>query len=63
MRPSAIVGARVVSRTGLFGPGSGLKLTKISGLIRAEEVLFVFGAQKYNQNNSSATLQNFSELT
>ena len=30
-----IVGLRVVSRAELFGSGSGLKLTKISGLIRA----------------------------
>ena len=29
-----------------FGPGSGLKLTKISGLIRAWDVLFVLGVQK-----------------
>ena len=34
------------SRVGFgFGPGSGPKLTKISGLIRALDVLFVFGAQ------------------
>ena len=33
-----------------FGPGSDLKLTKISGLNRAWDVLFVLGAQ-YNQNN------------
>ena len=45
-----------------FGPGSGLKLTKISGLIRAWDVLFVLSAQKYNQNNL-ATLLNFSDLT
>ena len=45
-----------------FGPGSGLKLTKISGLIRAWDVLFVLGAQKYNQSNL-ATLLNFSDLT
>ena len=31
----AIVSYRVVSRAGLFGSGSGLKLTKIAGLIRA----------------------------
>ena len=54
--------ARVVSRAGLFGSGSGPKLTKISGLIRAWDVLFVLGAQKYNQNNL-ATLLNFSDLT
>ena len=53
---------RVVSRAGLFGSGSGLKLTKILGLIRAWDVLFIFGAQKYNQNNL-ATLLNFSNLT
>ena len=34
-----------------FGPGLGLKLTKISGLIRAWEVHFALRAQKYNQNN------------
>ena len=45
----------------LFGSGSGLKLTKISGLIRAWDVLFALGAQKYNQNNL-ATLLNFSDL-
>ena len=27
--------SRVVTRAGLFGTGSGLKLTKISGLVRA----------------------------
>ena len=53
---------RVVSRPGLFGSGSGLKLTKIPGLIRARAVLFVLGAQKCNQNNL-ATLLNFSNLT
>ena len=53
--------SRVVSRVGLFELGSGLKLTKISGLIRAQDVLFVLGAQKYNQNNL-ATLLNFSDL-
>ena len=45
-----------------FGPGSGPKLTKTSGLIRAWDVLFVLSAQKYNQNNL-ATLLNFSDLT
>ena len=45
-----------------FGPGSGLKLTTISGLIRAWDVLFVLSAQKYNQNNL-ATLLDFSDLT
>ena len=45
-----------------FGPGSGLKLKKILGLIRAWDVLFGLGAQKYNQNNL-ATLLNFSDLT
>ena len=45
-----------------FGPGLGLKLTKISGLIRAWDVLFISGAQKYTQNNL-ATLLNFSDLT
>ena len=45
-----------------LGPGLGLKLAKISGLIRAWEVLFVLGEQKYNQNNL-ATLLNFSDLT
>ena len=53
---------RVVSRAGLLESGSGLKLTKISGLIRAWDVLFVLGAQKYNKNNL-ATLLNFSDLT
>ena len=43
-----IVWYRVVSRAGLFGSGSGLKLTKIAGLIRAWDVRFVLGAQKYN---------------
>ena len=37
--------------TGIFGSGSGLKMTQISGLIRAWDVLFVSGAQKYTQNN------------
>ena len=37
---------RVVSLAGLFGSGSGLKLTKISGLIGAWDVLFVYSAQK-----------------
>ena len=46
----------------LFESGLGLKLTKISSLIRAWDVLFVLGAQKYNQNNL-ATLLNFSEVT
>ena len=31
-----------------FGPGSGLKLTKLSGLDRAWDVLFDLDAQKYN---------------
>ena len=55
---------KVVSRVWLLGPssGSGQKLKKISGLIRAWDVLFVLGAQKYNQNNL-ATLLNFSDLT
>ena len=57
---------RVVSRAGLLGsgsgPGSGPKLTKISGLIRARGELFVLCAQKYNQNNL-AILLNFSDLT
>ena len=39
---------RVVSRAGLFGSSSGLKLTKFSGLFRAWNVLFVLSAQKYN---------------
>ena len=39
---------RVVSRAGLSGSGSGLKLAKILGFIRAWHVLFVLGAQKYN---------------
>ena len=53
---------RVVSRAGLFGSGSGLKFTKMSGLIRALDVLFAISAQKYNQNNL-VTLLNFSDLT
>ena len=53
---------RVVSRAGLFGSGSGLNFTKISGLIRTWDVLFVLGAQKHNQNNL-AKLLNFSDLT
>ena len=52
----------VVSRAGLFGSGAGLKLTKVSGLILAREVLFVLGAQKYNQNKL-ARLLNFSNRT
>ena len=44
-----------------FGSGSGLKLTKILALILARDVLFVLGAQKYNQRNL-ATLLNFSHL-
>ena len=59
---STSVRPRVVSRAGLFGSGSGLKLTKVSGLILAREVLFVLGAQKYNQNKL-ATLLNFSDRT
>ena len=56
--------ARVVSRAFRvgFGPGSGLKLTKISGLIRAWDVHFVLGVQKNNQNNL-AILLNFLDLT
>ena len=53
---------RVVSLAGLFGSGSGLKLTKISGLIWAQDILFVLDAQKHNQNNL-ATLLNFSDQT
>ena len=45
-----------------FGSGSGLKLSKISGLIRAWDVLFVLGVQKYNQNYL-ATLLNSLDLT
>ena len=45
-----------------FGPGLGLKLTKISGLIRAWDVLFVLGVQKNNQNNLAISL-NFLDLT
>ena len=54
--------SRVLSRAGLFGSGSGLKLTKISGLIGAWDVLFVSKAQKSNQNNL-ATLLDFWDLT
>ena len=43
-------GSGVVRQAGLFGLGSGLKLTKISSLMRAWDVLFVLGVQKYNQN-------------
>ena len=39
---------KVVSRAELFGLGSGLKLTKVLGLFRARNVLFVISAQKYN---------------
>ena len=46
---------RVVSgAAGLFGSSLGgfwPKVDKISGLIWAWDVLFVSGAQKYNQNN------------
>ena len=46
-----------------FRSGSGLKLTKISCLFRAWDVLlFVLGAQKYNQNNL-ATMLDFLDLT
>ena len=45
-----------------FGPGSGLKLTKMSGLIRAWDELFVLGVQKNNQNYL-AILLNFKDLT
>ena len=45
-----------------FGPGSGLNLTKILGLNRAWDLLFVLSAQKYNQNDL-ARLLNFSDLT
>ena len=45
-----------------FGPGSGLKLTKILDLNRAWDELFVLGAQIYNQDNLT-TLLNFSSLT
>ena len=53
---------KVVSQAGLFGSGSGLKLTKSSGLILAWDWLFVLGAQKHNQNNL-VTLLNFSDIT
>ena len=43
---------RVVSRARLFVLDLGLiKVDKISGLIRAWDVVFVLGAQKDNQNN------------
>ena len=57
--------SRDVSRTGVSGrvwAGFGPKLDKISSLFRARNVLFVVGAQNYNQNNL-ATLLNFSDLT
>ena len=41
-----------------FGP----KVDKISGLIRAWDMLLVLGTQKYNQNNWATSL-NFSDLT
>ena len=41
-----------------FRVGFGPKVDKNSRLIRAWDVLFVLGAQKYNQNNL-ATLLNF----
>ena len=44
-----------------FGPGSGLKLTKISGLNWAWDMFFVSRAQKYNKKNL-ATLLNFLDL-
>ena len=44
------------------GFGFGPEVDKILGLIRASDVLFVLGAQKYNQNNLVALL-NFSDLT
>ena len=44
-----------------FGPGSSLKLTKISGLILAWAVLFVLDVQKNNQTNL-AILLNFLDL-
>ena len=52
---------RVVSRTWLFGLGSGLgrvgpKVDKISGLVRTWNVLFVLDVQKYNLNNLAALL-------
>ena len=37
----------------------GPKVDKILGLIRAWDVLFVLGAQKYNQNNLAITLTFF----
>ena len=45
---------RVISQAGLFKSGLGR--------VRACDVLFFLGAQKYNQNNL-ATLLNFSDLT
>ena len=47
---------------GTLRVGFGPKIDKISGLIRAWDVVFVLGAQKYNQNNL-ATLLNFLDLT
>ena len=50
-------------RAPMFRAGYGPKIDKkISGLIRAWDILFVLGAQKYDQNNL-ATLLNFSGLT
>ena len=45
-----------------FRVGFGPKVDKISGSIRAWDVLFVLGTQKYDQNNL-ATLQNSSDPT
>ena len=45
-----------------FRVGFGPKVDKIAGLIRACDVLFVLGAQKYNQNKL-ATFLKFSDLT
>ena len=42
-----------------FWVGFGPKVHKVSGSIRASDVLFVFGAQKYNQNNMVITLRFF----
>ena len=42
-----------------FRVGFGLKIDKNSGLIRVWDVVFVLGAQKYNQNNLAKTLTVF----
>ena len=42
-----------------FRVGFGPKIDKVLGLIRVWVVLFLLGAQKYNQNNLAITLTFF----